>query len=76
MSEPEDEVEETRPSGPVVHFANVSKQYSLSGKTIKALYGVSFEVKPKELAVLLGPSGAGKTTILNLIFRVKRLRLA
>ena len=56
-----------RPSGPVVHFANVSKEYSTTGKTIKALDGVSFEVQPKELVVLLGPSGAGKTTILNLV---------
>ena len=66
MTESEEAVEETRLAGPVVDFVRVSKEYSLSGKTVKALDEVSFEVKPNELVVLLGPSGAGKTTILNL----------
>src|SRR6266700_5451457 len=62
-----DVVEEERPAGPVVEVARVSKEYSLGGKTVKALEDVSFEVKPNELVVLLGPSGAGKTTVLNLV---------
>ena len=66
MTDSEEAVEETRLAGPVVDFVRVSKEYSLSGKTVKALDEVSFEVKPNELVVLLGPSGAGKTTILNL----------
>jgi putative ABC transport system ATP-binding protein len=66
LTESEEAVEETRLAGPVVDFVRVSKEYSLSGKTVKALDEVSFEVKPNELVVLLGPSGAGKTTILNL----------
>ena len=66
MTESEEAVQETRLAGPVVDFVRVSKEYSLSGKTVKALDEVSFEVKPNELVVLLGPSGAGKTTILNL----------
>src|SRR5919108_860485 len=66
LTESEEAVQETRLAGPVVDFVRVSKEYSLSGKTIKALDEVSFEVKPNELVVLLGPSGAGKTTILNL----------
>ena len=60
------------PRGPVVSFLNVSKEYSTGGKSIKALDGVSFEVRPEELVVLLGPSGAGKTTILNLIAGLER----
>ena len=67
LTEPEGLVDEEKPSGPVVDFVKVSKEYSLSGKTIKALDDVSFEVRPNELVAFLGPSGAGKTTILNLI---------
>jgi putative ABC transport system ATP-binding protein len=51
----------------IVRLKNISKEYSASGKRVKALDDISFDVKPKELVVLLGPSGAGKTTILNLI---------
>jgi putative ABC transport system ATP-binding protein len=60
-------VEEAKPVGPVVDFARVSKEYLLGGKTVKALDDVSFEVRANQLVVLLGPSGAGKTTILNLV---------
>jgi len=60
-------VEEAKPAGPVVDFVRVSKEYLLGGKTVKALDEVSFDVRSNELVVLLGPSGAGKTTILNLV---------
>jgi putative ABC transport system ATP-binding protein len=67
LSETGNAEEEPGYSGPAVAFSNVRKEYKLSGKIVTALDGVSFEVKPNELAVLLGPSGAGKTTLLNLI---------
>lgn len=68
LEEAEKTVEETaKYSGPIVDFANVSKEYSLSGKKIQALDDVTFQVKPNSLVVLLGPSGAGKTTLLNLV---------
>ena len=62
-----DVVEQEKYSGPVVDFVKVSKEYSLGGKTVKALDDVSFEIKANQLVVLLGPSGAGKTTVLNLV---------
>jgi putative ABC transport system ATP-binding protein len=68
LTEAEDAiVEEAKPAGPVVDFVRVSKEYLLGGKIVKALDDVSFEVRPNQLVVLLGPSGAGKTTILNLV---------
>ena len=67
LTEDEDVAELARPVGPVVDFVRVSKEYMLSGKTVKALDDVSLEVAQNKLAVLLGPSGAGKTTVLNLI---------
>jgi putative ABC transport system ATP-binding protein len=67
LTESEEAVEQAKYTGPVVDLVNVSKEYSLSGKTIKALDDVSFTVQPNQLVVLLGPSGAGKTTVLNLV---------
>ena len=73
MTETEDAIEvEPRYSGPAVVFSNVSKEYSTGGKTVKALDGVNFEVTSNELVVLLGPSGAGKTTVLNLVAGLER----
>ncbi len=60
-------MEEAKFAGPVVDFVRVSKEYQLSGKTVKALDDVTFEIRSNQLVVFLGPSGAGKTTILNLI---------
>jgi ABC-type multidrug transport system fused ATPase/permease subunit len=34
------------------------------------LKGISFEVKPNQIAALVGPSGAGKTTVFNLLLRL------
>lgn len=56
----------------MVIFSKVSKEYKLGGKTVKAIDNVSFDIKPNQLVVFLGPSGAGKTTILNLIAGLER----
>ena len=50
-----------------VEFRNVYKRYKMGEVTITASYGVSFEVEKGEFAVILGSSGAGKTTILNML---------
>ena len=39
------------------------------GATIPALKGVSFETKPNELVAILGMTGSGKSTVINLIQR-------
>lgn len=50
-----------------IRFENVRKEYRMGEVTIRAANGVSFQVREGELCVLLGPSGAGKTTVLNLL---------
>jgi len=39
------------------------------GAATEALKGISFETKPKELIAILGMTGSGKSTIMNLIPR-------
>ncbi len=53
-----------------VTFSNVSFTYDRGTPAeTKVLENVSFEVKPGETIALVGPTGAGKTTIVNLISR-------
>ena len=50
-----------------IQFENVCKYYQTGDTVVKAVDSVSFEIKKGEFCVVLGPSGAGKTTILNLL---------
>ena len=50
-----------------IEFNNVSKIYQTGETSIKALDEASFFVEQGELAVILGTSGAGKTTALNIL---------
>ncbi|MDR0906506.1 MAG: ABC transporter ATP-binding protein [Oscillospiraceae bacterium] len=51
----------------IIEFKNVTKEYRVGDHTLRAVDGVSFNVEGGELALLLGASGAGKSTILNLL---------
>ena len=50
-----------------ISFEDVTKEYQMGGEKVMAANHVSFEMEQGELAVVLGPSGAGKTTVLNLL---------
>jgi len=50
-----------------IEFNDISKEYVTGENTIKALDNASFIVEKGELAVVLGTSGAGKTTALNIL---------
>lgn len=52
---------------PYIEFNKITKEYKTGEVSIKALDEASFFVKKGELAVILGASGAGKTTALNIL---------
>ncbi|MBC3797961.1 ABC transporter ATP-binding protein [Acetobacterium tundrae] len=50
-----------------IEFKDVYKRYHMGEVTINAANGISFSIEEGQFAVVVGPSGAGKTTVLNIL---------
>ena len=50
-----------------VEFKDVRKIYHMGSVEVRAVDGMDFEIEEGELCVIVGPSGAGKTTVLNML---------
>ncbi|MCF0134871.1 MAG: ABC transporter ATP-binding protein [Lachnospiraceae bacterium] len=50
-----------------IEFKEVCKFYHMGDQTIAAADHISFQVEKGEFCVVVGPSGAGKTTVLNML---------
>jgi len=58
---------ELQKENPGYQIKDVTKEYPQNGKKIQALNNISLEIKKGEFICLLGASGCGKTTLINLI---------
>jgi len=50
-----------------IELDSIYKRYKMGDVTINAADGISFSIEEGELCMVVGPSGAGKTTILNIL---------
>ena len=50
-----------------ISLQHVGKRYQMGEITIIAVDDISFEIEKGQFAVIVGPSGAGKTTVLNIL---------
>ena len=57
---------------PVVQVVEVVKSFSVGGGEVTVLKGISFDVQPGEFVTIVGPSGNGKSTLLNMITGIDR----
>ncbi len=50
-----------------IEFRDVLKVYHMGDVEVQAVNGMDFDIEEGELCVIVGPSGAGKTTVLNML---------
>jgi len=56
----------------LVEIRNLTKHYHKGGQTIKPLDGVSLDIEQGEFVSLMGASGTGKSTLLNIVASIDR----
>ncbi|MBN1908493.1 MAG: ATP-binding cassette domain-containing protein, partial [Pirellulales bacterium] len=50
-----------------VHVEHLVKEYAMDGETVHALRGVTLDVPEGDFVSIMGSSGSGKSTMLNLL---------
>ena len=61
------EIPKTRDREPMIVLRNCIKEFPSGDGVIRVLKGVDLDIYPKEFLVVLGESGCGKTTMMNII---------
>ena len=51
----------------MLNLKNIVKEYKTGGEVVRALSGVSLRFRKNEFVSVLGQSGCGKTTLLNIV---------
>ena len=57
---------------PIIQIKNVVKNFTVGDRDVTILKGISFEVNQGEFVSIVGPSGNGKSTLLNMITGIDR----
>src|SRR5512141_3102475 len=57
---------------PIIEIKDVVKSFPLGNSEVTILKGVSFAVKPGEFVSIVGPSGSGESTLLNMVTGIDR----
>jgi putative ABC transport system ATP-binding protein len=61
-----------RSGEPLIHLRQVVKKYESLAGEVMALRGINLQVKPGEFVAVTGKSGAGKTTLVNMVTGIDR----
>jgi ABC-type lipoprotein export system ATPase subunit len=61
-----------RPSSLAVHTENVRRHYQMGEASVRAVDGISVDIRAGEFVALLGASGSGKSSLLNLVAGLDR----
>src|SRR4051812_50109571 len=55
------------PRDAVIVTRNLQREYDMGGEIVRALRGVDLTIRKNEFVAVMGPSGSGKNTLMNLI---------
>lgn len=51
----------------IIKIENLHREFKMGAETVRALKGISFEIKEGEFISIMGASGSGKSTLLNIL---------
>jgi putative ABC transport system ATP-binding protein len=51
----------------LIRLEGITKEYQMGAEVVRALRGVDLEIYPNEMMAIMGSSGSGKSTILNIL---------
>lgn len=51
----------------IINIQNLKREFTMGGETVRALKGVDFSIQEGEFVTIMGSSGSGKSTMLNIL---------